>query len=144
MRKKLIPLWFLYTTFVGRVFGQLLVSLDMAPWLPPFKQWQSGVIPYPALVALQFVILGLFAKAAVDVTRQAGLFAYITPKFRDALRIFALLYGCLMVARYLIVQIWFPNLTQIAPLIPTVFHIVLASFLLLLSVCAAIREPSTT
>jgi hypothetical protein len=48
----------LQVAFVGRVGGQLLVAAHAAPaWMPPFAQWQSGLLPYPLLVVAQIGII---------------------------------------------------------------------------------------
>jgi hypothetical protein len=38
-------LWILLALFTGRVLGQLAVALDLAPFLPPMDEWQSGLLP---------------------------------------------------------------------------------------------------
>ena len=48
-------LWILTVLLVGRVAGQLIVAGWAPRWLPPMEQWQSGLLPYPVLVAGQEV-----------------------------------------------------------------------------------------
>ena len=43
--------------FFLRVLGQILVALDLAPFLPPMQAWYSGLVPYPLLLGSQIVIL---------------------------------------------------------------------------------------
>ena len=43
--------------FSLRVTGQFIVALFSVRWLPAMEQWQSGLIPYPILLALQFVMI---------------------------------------------------------------------------------------
>lgn len=43
--------------FALRVLGQLLVVARAPSWLPPMAGWQSGLLPYPVLLASQGAIL---------------------------------------------------------------------------------------
>ena len=54
-----IFLWLFTVLLLGRVLGQLIVAWRAPAWLPPTEQWQSGLRPYPALVAGQAVVLML-------------------------------------------------------------------------------------
>src|SRR5207247_11201637 len=67
-------LWFLLFLFCLRVAGQALVAAFAVPFLPPMKQWYSGVIPYPILLPVQILIIFLLAKVATDFTRRRGFF----------------------------------------------------------------------
>ena len=67
-------LWFLLALFAVRVVGQLLVVAGRAPFLPPMDEWQSGLLPYPLLLASQILILALFATVCVQFTREKGYF----------------------------------------------------------------------
>jgi hypothetical protein len=51
------------------VLGQLLVAAGLAPWLPPIDQWQSGLLPYPLLLASQILILGVLATVCLQFSR---------------------------------------------------------------------------
>ena len=54
-----IFLWLFTVLLLGRVLSQLIVAWRAPAWLPPTEQWQSGLLPYPALVAGQAVVLML-------------------------------------------------------------------------------------
>jgi uncharacterized protein len=126
----ILLLWSLYVAFAARVLGQILVATGAAPWLPPFEQWQSGIIPYQLLLVLQVVILLLFAKVAMDFTFESGFFAQPHPRLQPHLQKFGQTYLSGMVARYALVNLLLPDMRQLAPLIPTIFHVVLATFIL--------------
>src|SRR3989449_1015688 len=67
-------LWFLLVLFCLRVAGQALVAAFAVPFLPPMRQWYSGVLPYPILLPVQILIIVLLAKVATDFTRRRGFF----------------------------------------------------------------------
>src|SRR5437870_1623254 len=67
-------LWLLLALFCLRVGGQMLVAFAGVTWLPPMEEWFSGLIPYPWLLASQFVIIALFAWIALDMSRGRGYF----------------------------------------------------------------------
>jgi hypothetical protein len=122
--KRAAILWLLLALFVLRVVGQLLVALGMAPFLPPMEAWYSGLLPYEPLLVSQLVIIGLFAKICVDVTRGEGYFARPHRWLDRPLRIFGWLYVSAMVLRYALTM---------RGIIPVSFHLVLAAFLLVLA-----------
>ena len=45
--------WLLLCLFVLRVLGQMLVAFRRVSFLPPMEQWQSGLVPYHVLLAMQ-------------------------------------------------------------------------------------------
>ena len=67
-------LWTLLALFALRVAGQLVVAAGLAPFLPPMDQWQSGVLPYPVLVALQVTTLAVLGAVCVQFWRGRGYF----------------------------------------------------------------------
>lgn len=118
-----IALWILLSAFVLRVVGQLLVVLGWAPFLPPMEQWYSGLLPYGPLLASQIVIIALYARASLDITRGSGFWARPRAALGRGLLIFGGIYLGAMVVRYAL---------GIGPVIPILFHWVLATFLLVL------------
>ena len=60
----------LLAVFVFRVFAQLLQSYAPTPALPPFAAWESGALPYPALVAAQAVIIIVSLTLIVALFRR--------------------------------------------------------------------------
>ena len=59
MRLYAISLGLLSLTFAGRVLGQLQVVVFGPGLLPRMDAWYSGLVPYPALLVLQLVILAI-------------------------------------------------------------------------------------
>lgn len=126
-------LWMLLALFVARVAGQFAVWLDLAPFLPPMDAWYSGLIPYGPLLISQLLIIAVLAKASGDVTRGSGYFAGGHAWLGTPLRIFGLLYAASMVVRYAVTMMAFPERRWTGGTIPIVFHLVLATYLLVLA-----------
>ena len=64
----------LLSLFVLRVLGQLLVVAGAAPFFPPMDEWQSGLLPYPLLLASQIVIVGVLGTVCAQFARGRGYF----------------------------------------------------------------------
>ncbi len=67
-------LWLFTVLLFFRVIGQIVVVLFAPRWLPPMEQWQSGLLPYPVLLAGQAVVLTLMVWISADFSRGAGFF----------------------------------------------------------------------
>jgi lysylphosphatidylglycerol synthetase-like protein (DUF2156 family) len=119
-----IWLWTLLGLFALRVLGQLLVVAGMAPFLPPMDEWQSGLLPYPMLFASQIVILAILALVCVQFTRGEGYFVGRHAWLSTPLWVVGWIYALGMVVRYAFLR---------RDAIPVTFHIVLASFLLVVA-----------
>lgn len=117
-------LWSLLALFTLRVAGQLLVVIGAAPFLPPMEDWQSGLLPYPVLLASQVLIIGVLAAVCVHVSRGAGYFARGHSWLATPLWIIGWIYVAGMLVRYAVLR---------RDLIPVTFHIVLASFLIVVA-----------
>ena len=65
-------LWLLTVLLFLRVIGQLIVYFTAPRWLPPMAQWQSGLVPYPLLVAVQAIVLALMVSISIDFSRGEG------------------------------------------------------------------------
>jgi hypothetical protein len=129
---------FLYSVFLilftillfGRVAGQLLVYLYAPRWLPPMDHWQSGLLPYPVLLASQFVVLTFMVLICRDFARGQGFLVAPHPRGGVFSVWFAYVYFAGMVVRYIVTMIrrperrWFGSGT-----IPIVFHSIMAAFL---------------
>ena len=123
-------LWTLLLLFALRVAGQLAVVLGRAPFLPPMDQWQSGLMPYPALLASQVVILSVLCVVCVQFSRGSGYFVHPHKWLATPLWVVGVLYAVSMVLRYAVWMTIRPDQRWTGDLIPVVFHLVLASFLL--------------
>ena len=44
---------------VARVAAQLIQAVTEVSWLPAFSAWQSGALPYPALLVSQLLIIAV-------------------------------------------------------------------------------------
>jgi hypothetical protein len=112
--------------FGARVAGQLIVVLAQPRFLPPMKDWYSGLIPYRLLLAAQIAILALM----MSMLRQ--VIAGGPPHRNLALAIFgfASAYALAMLVRFVILRVrhrdrrWYEG-----GMIPILFHWVLAAFL---------------
>lgn len=119
--------------FFLRVIGQLLVTVAGVSWLPEKAHWQSGLLPYPVLVASQVAILVLMAGIARDAWRGWGWFVASRPRFGRIVRIASVVYFAAMVVRYVVTMALHPDWFPFEHSIPTFFHCVLATYLYLYS-----------
>jgi hypothetical protein len=117
-------LWTLLALFALRVTGQLLVVAHLAPFLPPMDDWQSGLLPYPLLLASQLLILLLLGTICVQFSRRDGWSFHRHAWLATPLWIAGWIYAGGMVVRYVLLR---------RDAIPVIFHVVLATFLLVLS-----------
>jgi hypothetical protein len=114
--------------FVLRVVAQFVQYLFAVDALPAFEQWQSGALPYPVLFVFQVAIVA----AQVVVVRAAARGRSLVPeRCHRALRFAALAYLAVMVVRLLAGLTFAAGNGWLDARIPTVFHLVLACFLLL-------------
>jgi hypothetical protein len=113
-----------------RVVGQIIVVSRAPRWLPPMEQWQSGLLPYPVLLAGQIVVLIVMTWICVDFTSSAGMF--VEPRWPAggrAILWFSYLYFAGMVVRYIIWMARRPDQRWFGGTIPIIFHCVVAAFL---------------
>ena len=125
-----IALWALLGLFALRVAGQLLIAIGAGGFLPPWEEWFSGALPYPALLTSQLLIICLYGAMARDLTRGYGFFAVPRRRLGSALLAFGWLYFGVMVIRYVMRMTLYPAERWWGGSIPIVFHGVLASFIL--------------
>jgi hypothetical protein len=131
--QRAVLLWTLLGLFAARVAGQLAVASGRAPFLPPMEQWQSGLLPYPALVAFQIVALVLLGMVCVHFSRGSGYFVRHRRWLGTPLWILGWIYAASMVMRYAAWMTLRPDQRWTGDLIPVIFHIVLATFLLVVA-----------
>jgi hypothetical protein len=101
--------------FAVRTLGQLAVTYGGVTFLPPVEQWQSGLLPYPALLASQAIILLLLALVTRDVWRGRGPFVVLRPRLGTALAWFSAAYALAMVVRYAVTMALRPEWRWFGP-----------------------------
>jgi len=118
----------LFALFLCRVVAQPLALVVHSAVLPPFETWHSGAIPYSLLLASQLLILAAsgwtawrFSIGAVKPRRPIGLAAIAVGG----------VYFLGMVARLVLGATVLSDVRWFASPVPTLFHLVLAGYLLL-------------
>ena len=119
----------LSAAFAGRVFGQLLVAVVGVEFLPPMDAWYSGLIPYPALLTSQLVIVALQIEISRELWVGRGAASVPRPVLGRALAWASLVYFLMMAGRYLVTRLILSEAGQFGDTIPIVFHWVLAAYL---------------
>ena len=118
----------LVVVFAFRIAMQPLVGKWQISILPSFDAWHSEAMPYPILLTLQLLILGIMILGCLRLPHLGTS--------QRASRVLALLgwiYGALMVKRVIIGlfdlsdHIWFDGA------VPTAFHFVLISYIMIMS-----------
>ena len=128
-----IAMWLLLVLFVLRVVGQMLVAFLGVSFLPPMAEWYSGLLSYPILLPVQWVIVVMFTTICVDISRGEGAFARPNRRAGVFLGWFSAIYFTSMIARYAITMTIHPERRWFHDTIPIWFHMVLASYLFILS-----------
>jgi hypothetical protein len=123
-----VVLWLFTALLTGRVLGQLMVAVAAPAWLPPMQQWQSGLVPYPVLLACQAVVLGLMVSISIDFSRGAGFWMEPHPRLGAAALWWSYLYFGAMLSRYVIRMARRPDERWLGGTIPIIFHSVVAAF----------------
>lgn len=119
--------------FLLRVAGQALVTYRKVRWLPAVEHWQSGLLPYPALLTSQVAILGTMGAMIAGVWRGVGRFAQPRPRLGRWVRAFGLVYFASMIVRYVVTMAVRPQWRWFGHTIPMAFHCVLATYLMVYS-----------
>lgn len=115
--------------FCFRVGAQALQRWAPVNFLPPFKNWHSGALPYELLLVSQFIIIAIcvtlvvrFFKNGIFPNRKTGQIYLLIGIVYFSVMLFRMTAG-LTFARD---HVWF------GAIIPTLFHLVLAAFVLLM------------
>jgi len=124
-------LWLCLSLFFVRVLGQIEVVLLAPAWLPPFRAWESGLIPYSLLLPIQIVLVAWMAVIGADNCRGSGQFWVTQQTTRRRLKAVAALYFGLMVLRLAITAARPPHFLAERGLIPVIAHWDLAAFIYL-------------
>ena len=127
----------LFALFCLRVAGQLLQLLWPQDFLPSFEAWDSGALPYWALLSAQLVIVAVMIRVLAKVRRNA-----FRPSRRASLILLVLgsAYLAVMVFRLIAGQTFLAHNIWFASTLPTLFHFVLAAFLLLVGCIHHVRN----
>ena len=114
--------------FAFRVIAQLVQLISPVNFLPPYAVWHSGALPYIWLVGVQGVILVICLRIVWKIHRGA-----IAPSRRQGRILFVLggIYLLSMCARLIVGVTIAPNHYWFGAILPTIFHLVLASFVML-------------
>jgi hypothetical protein len=114
--------------FVVRVVAQPLALVVRASFLPPFESWHSGVLPYEVLAGTQLAIVVWQARTA-----QRFMTGRVQPRARLGALMLTLggAYFVAMLLRLLLGATVFSDRRWFASPVPTVFHLILATYLLL-------------
>lgn len=123
-------LWICLVLFACRIAGQILVEFFEVTFLPPSKEWFSGIISYPILLVFQIAIILLMAQVATDLTKGTGRFSQSSPVTTRNLCIFGSIYLLSMILRYIIRMYIYHEERWTGGCIPIFFHCVLATFAL--------------
>jgi uncharacterized protein len=118
----------LLALFVVRVVAQPLSLIIHSPLLPPFESWHGGVLPYPALLLAQLLIIAWFARTAWRFShgdavphRRRGIFFLA----------FGTMYFMFMLVRLVLGLTVMRDSRWFTSYLPTTFHLVLATWVLL-------------
>jgi hypothetical protein len=133
-----IALFVLLLLFVGRVAAQLWQYFWPTDALPPFSQWQSGALPYAVLVPAQLAIIAgslwvilAIARGKLGRQRRTG----------TTLIVLGAVYFGFMVFRLVAGLTFLKDSPFFAAPLPTAFHYVLASMLIIVG--AHLRRVET-
>ncbi|MDR4494846.1 MAG: hypothetical protein AB7P17_11605 [Nitrospirales bacterium] len=114
--------------FMFRVMAQLIQVWHPVAFLPSFDIWQSGALPYPLLVATQIVILVVCLRIVWRMFRGV-----VVPIHKKGKKLWSLggVYFVTMSIRLVLGFTVAPDHFWLGATLPTVFHLVLAAFLLI-------------
>ena len=125
-----IALALLTGLFVFRVTAQALQQWWPIEYLPPFEAWQGSSLSYPLLLSAQLLI----ATTMVCCVFRVALNKPITvPRMATYLSYFSWVYLSASLLRFCLGYFELIDHRWFAQLIPAAFHLVLATFILLLT-----------
>jgi len=126
-------LWLSLSLFAVRVIGQIEAVLAAPPWLPPFRAWESGLIPYSLLLPIQILLIAWMAIIAAEHWRGSGRFCVTQEATRCRLKISAGMYFAAMLLRLAITAAIPSHTLTERGLIPVIAHWDLAAFIYLMA-----------
>ncbi|MCZ6640708.1 MAG: hypothetical protein O7F71_03975 [Gammaproteobacteria bacterium] len=119
----------LLALFCFRVSAQLVQWLHSVPWLPDFESWHSGALPYAWLLVSQGLIIIVFTGVIVRI--QLSWYGYYDLRVKLLLAI-GWVYFAFMLLRFVLSVTLLPSHPWFGATLPALFHIVLATMLLVL------------
>jgi len=121
-------LYLLTGLFLFRISAQLIVAVVDVAYLPAFEYWHSGTMPYELLLIFQCLIFFVMVKTAFSFSNNN-----ISPNkiIGEVLLIMGMLYLVTMLLRIVLGLILFTDSRWFTNYIPTFFHIILATYVLL-------------
>ena len=121
-------LWVISTLFCFRVIAQLLVSKFEIGFLPSFENWHSGTMPYWVLLLMQIVILIIMVRTNYNVSSGNLV---LNPLIGKIMVVIGVIYFLVMLLRLGLGLTLFSEDRWFSNFVPTFFHFVLASWVLL-------------
>lgn len=121
-------LFVLFLFFVFRVVAQLIQKFKNFSFLPPFGKWHSGALSYWWLFFFQLLIMIVLGLTVRGFARESTV---PNRKFGKGVIAFGLIYFTTMTFRLFAAFTFGANHPWLGAKIPTFFHLVLASFVLL-------------
>ena len=115
--------------FLARVLGQAVQKWAPVSFLPPFDDFQGSGLPYPALLTAQIAILVTTVVVAVRMRRGKSL---LSPRLVVPATVAGVIYLAVMAVRLILGLSVLSHSGWFSTWIPTVFHLVLASKVLLI------------
>ncbi len=115
--------------FVLRVLAQAVQWVGPVPFLPSFDAWQGSALPYPLLLTTQVAIIALLGRVLFLVRAEA-----VRPASwkHNACFILGGAYFAVMAIRLVAGLTLLSDVEWFARSLPALFHVVLATFVLLL------------
>ena len=115
--------------FLARVLGQAVQKWAPVSFLPPFDDFQGSGLPYPALLTAQIAILVTTVVVAVRMRSGKSL---LSPRLVVPVHVAGVIYLAVMAVRLVLGLSVLSHSGWFSPWIPTVFHLVLASEVMLI------------
>jgi hypothetical protein len=131
-----VLLWILTLLFSARLAGQALQQWMPLAFLPPADAFQGSSLPYWILLSAQLAILGLMAYASARTGRMA-----LRPRLGRWLLAAGALYMAVALGRIAIGLLAPEAAAWFRAWIPAFFHVVLAAFVLAVSVYHLRKPP---
>ncbi len=121
-------LWLLTVLFGFRVVAQLVQAWQPVEFLPSFEAWHSGTLPYGWLMGTQFLILAMCLRIVWRLVHGT-----VVPSSRRGhlLLVFGSIYFGGMCIRLFLGTTVASEHEWFGATLPTVFHLVLGSFVIL-------------